>query len=98
MLGGSAEHEPWNPTTERGVYNHALGRWHRPRRVVPYSGAPADLLFAAPFAAVTVLSTATGRSADGTVLALFVGSAGYVLVRKRLGAVVAALQRTLPIR
>ena len=30
VLAGSVEPEPWDPTTERAVYNHALGGWHRP--------------------------------------------------------------------
>lgn len=96
VLGGSAEHEPWDPTTERGVYNHLLGRWHRPRRLVRYSGAPEDLAVAAPFAAVGLLSAATGPRADAAVLALLAGSAGYVLVRRRLGAIAAVLRGALP--
>jgi hypothetical protein len=59
LLGGSAEREPWNPSTEHGVYNHVTGRWHRPRRLVPYSGAPEDFLLAAVAAALAALPAAT---------------------------------------
>lgn len=40
VFGGSPETEPWNPTSDIAVFNHVLGRWHRARRYVRYSGAP----------------------------------------------------------
>jgi hypothetical protein len=30
VLAGSVERAPWDPTTERAVFNHVLGSWHRP--------------------------------------------------------------------
>ncbi|WP_435076861.1 hypothetical protein [Halococcus sp. AFM35] len=31
-FGGGLELRPWEATSERAVYNHYTGRWHRPRR------------------------------------------------------------------
>jgi hypothetical protein len=84
VLAGSVEPEPWDPTTERAVYNHALGGWHRPRRLVRYSGAPEDGLLAVGSGAVALLASATGPMADATLLWLAVVAGSYVLARKRL--------------
>lgn len=96
VLGGSAETEPWNPTTERGVYDHVTRRWWRPRRLVPYSGAPADLLVAVPFAAVAVLASATGPTVDAAVVALLALSALYTAGRRQLGRVHGLLAGVVP--
>lgn len=42
--GGGLELRPWEATSERAVYDHVLGRWHRPKRWIRYDGAPEDLL------------------------------------------------------
>ncbi|RXK48006.1 metal-dependent hydrolase [Halorientalis pallida] len=84
VLAGSVEPAPWNPTSEQAVYNHALGRWHRPRRLVRYSGAPEDGLLAVGLAAVALLTPATGPTADAALLWLLVVAGAYVLARKRL--------------
>jgi len=95
-LAGSVETEPWNPTTERAVYNHLLGRWHRPRRYVRYSGAPEDGLLALGAAAVAVGAPATGPTAEAGLLWLAVVAVGYTLARRRLAELPALLARWLP--
>ena len=98
VLGGSAEPEPWNPTTGRGVYDHVAGVWRRPRRFVRYSGAPEDFLLCVPFAGVAVLAPVTGPTADAAVLAVLALSGVYTAVRRRLGALAEALLRAVPAR
>ncbi|WP_121741624.1 metal-dependent hydrolase [Natronorubrum halophilum] len=87
VLGGSAECEPWNPVTENGVYNHVLGRWHRPRRYVRYSGAPEDFLVCLAFAAVAIDSGLTGPAVDRALLVLVAFAGVYALCRKRLAEI-----------
>jgi len=87
IFAGGAELEPWNPASERAVYNHVLGAWHRPRRYVRYSGAPEDFLLTLVFAAVAVAAPATGPIAEATLWALAAVAGGYTLVRKRIGHV-----------
>jgi hypothetical protein len=95
LLGGSAEAAPWDPVTEFGVYNHLLGRWHRPCRLFRYSGSPGDLLLAWAFAAVAL--TASGDPALGIVVVALAGLAGvYTLARRRLGLLAAGLGRLVP--
>lgn len=84
LVAGSAEAEPWDPVTEFGVYDHVLGRWHAPWRVVRYSGAPGDLLVCAGFGAVAALSPATGAAVDGAVVVVVAAAAGCTLARRRL--------------
>lgn len=97
LLGGSAETAPWDPVTEFGVYNHLLGRWHRPRRLVHYSGSPGDLLLAWAFAAV-VLAASGDPVLDAAVVGL-AGLAGvYTLARRRLHSLAVGLERLLPAR
>ena len=98
VLGGSAEREPWNPVTENGVYNHALGRWHRPRRYVRYSGAPEDFLVCLALGTVAVSSALTPPAADRVLLGLLAFAGGYALCRKRLAAIGAALSDLVPTR
>ncbi|WP_229504752.1 metal-dependent hydrolase [Natrinema versiforme] len=98
VLGGSAEREPWNPVTENGVYNHALGRWHRPRRYVRYSGAPEDFLVCLAFAAVAISAGATPAAADTALVGLVAFAGLYSLCRKRLAAIGATLDRLIPRR
>lgn len=98
VLAGSVEPAPWNPTTEKAVYNHALGRWHRPRRLVRYSGAPEDGLLAVGFAAVALLAPATGPTADAALLWLTALSVVYVIARKRLTDLRSHLAALVPAR
>ncbi|QSX00186.1 metal-dependent hydrolase [Haloterrigena alkaliphila] len=98
VLGGSAEREPWNPVTENGVYNHVLGRWHRPRRYVRYSGAPEDFLVCLAFAVVAIDSGLTAPAADRALLALVAFAGVYALCRKRLAAIGSAVSSLVPTR
>lgn len=95
-LAGSVEAEPWNPTTERAVYNHALGRWHRPRRYVRYSGAPEDGLLAVGAVAVAIAAPATGPTAEAGLWCLGVVAVGYTLSRRRLPGLSGRLAPLLP--
>ena len=95
-LAGSVEAEPWNPTTERAVYNHLLGRWHRPRRYVRYSGAPEDGLLALAAAAVAIATPATGPTAEAGLYWLGAAAVGYTLARRRLAGVPGLAARWLP--
>jgi len=96
VLAGSVETEPWNPTTERAVYNHALGDWHRPRRSSERTGAPEDGLLAVGAAAVAVGSPATGPTAEAGLWWLAAIAVGYTLSRRRLSGLPRRLGRWLP--
>jgi hypothetical protein len=98
VLGGSVEAEPWTYSSDRAVFNHALGRWHRPRRYVRYSGAPEDFLVGAAFATVAVGSAATGPWADRLLLGVVAFSAVYTLLRRRLHVVPDAVALLVPAR
>ncbi|RZV11511.1 hypothetical protein BDK88_0390 [Natrinema hispanicum] len=98
VLGGSAEREPWNPTMDTGVYNHVLGRWHRPRRYVRYSGAPEDFFVCLAFATVAVSSAVTPTAADITLFWLVALAGLYTLCRKRLAAISTGLSNLVPTR
>lgn len=96
LLGGSAERAPWDPVTEFGVYNHVLGRWHRPRRVVRYSGSRGDLLVGVGCGLVAVASPVPAPAVDVAVVALVAAAAGYTLARTHLSSIVSAGVRVLP--
>lgn len=103
ILAGSVEREPWNPTTERAVYNHVRGAWHRPRRYVRYSGAIEDLLLALGGGCVAVAAPTTGPVADWGLALLMAAAGVYALLRHpsvSLAAVVDGLpprlRRALP--
>lgn len=81
-FGGGVEPEPWRATSDRGVYDHVRGRWVRPRRWVPYAGAPEDLALAAVVSLPT-LWLASGRLRDVAVVTL-VGSILFATFRRRL--------------
>lgn len=98
VLAGSVEPAPWNPTTERAVYNHTLGGWHRPRRYVRYSGAPEDFLLALGGVTLALLSPATGPTAAAGLLWLLVVAGGYTLCRRRLSELPDRLATLLPER
>ncbi len=98
VLGGSAEREPWNPVTDNGVYNHVLGRWHRPRRYVRYSGAPEDFLVCLTLGVVTISSALTSPAADRVLVGLLAFAGSYALCRKRLAAIGAGIGGLVPTR
>jgi hypothetical protein len=98
VFAGSVEPEPWNPTTERAVYNHALGQWHRPRRWVRYSGAPEDFFLCAISATLAIGSSVTGPTADALLLWLTAVAGTYTLARKRLGGLRGTLAPVVPER
>jgi hypothetical protein len=83
VLGAGEELRPWERTNPNAVYCHAAGRWLRARYVVPYDGAPRDILLAAGLAVPVVLVY------DGPVRWLAVGLVA-------VGAVYAALRKRLP--
>ena len=56
IFGGGLELRPWRGESDRAVYNHALGRWHAPRRLVRYDGAPEDFLLGLAVAGPVLLS------------------------------------------
>ena len=96
VLGGSAERAPWDPVTEFGVYNHVLRRWHRPRRLVRYSGAPEDFLLGAGFAFAATLSPWTTPAVDLVVVGLLGVAGVYTLARRRLAAIATRLNARVP--
>lgn len=81
-FGGGVELRPWEATSERGVYNHATGRWIRPRRWVRYAGAPEDFLLAVVCALPTL--TLTSGSLQFGLALLLVCSGLFTVVRRRL--------------
>jgi hypothetical protein len=98
LLGGSAETAPWDPVTEFGVYNHVLGRWHRPRRLVQYSGAPRDFLLAGGTAAFVWIAPATPPGVRVVAVGLVASACGYTLARRRLKPLAEVFARAVPIR
>jgi hypothetical protein len=98
VLGGSVEAKPWTYSSDHAVFNHVLGRWHRPRRYVRYSGAPEDFLVGAAFAVVAVQSAATGAGVDRLLLGAVVCSGVYTLLRRRLHAIPNAVAPLVPAR
>jgi len=96
ILAGGVGHEPWKGNSSRSVYNHFLGRWHTPGRLVRYSGAPEDFVLCAVFAIPTVLAPATGPTADGVLVVVLVASGLYTLTRRRLSDVSETLTSVFP--
>jgi len=96
ILGGGVGYEPWKNDSQHAVYNHLLGRWHRPRRLVRYAGAPEDLLLAAAAALPTVLSPTSPPVVDRALFAVLACSGVYVATRRRLPVVAEALRARLP--
>jgi hypothetical protein len=89
-LGGGRSLRPWAESVDRAVYCHAQGRWWRPRGWIPYDGSRADFAVAVGLAipAFAFLETSALRWLVGGLL---VASLGYVLVRRRVPAVVDAV-------
>lgn len=78
--GGGLELRPWEGTSDRAVYDHWRGRWHRPRRFVRYDGAPEDVALASVMA-VPALLLLEGVVWYGVVAVLAI-SILYALIRK----------------
>jgi len=85
VLCGGVETRPWAATSEEAVYDHARGRWLRPRRLVRYAGAPEDLLAAGAVGLPALLLA--GGSTTRVLLAVLVVSALFVGVRRRLASI-----------
>jgi hypothetical protein len=95
-LGGGLSLRPWEPSSDRGVYEHLRGRWHRPRRIVRYDGAPEDAFLGLALALPAyALLGPTGRAA---VVALLVVSVLYTAGRRALVDGGETLVRRLPQR
>ncbi len=102
VFGSGLELRPWEGTSERAVFNHVLGRWHRPRRWVRYDGAPEDALLGVVFAVPTYL--VADAPVRWVVVAAVGVSVGYALVRRwvpvlterAVGVVPASFHQYLP--
>ncbi|MFB6111330.1 MAG: metal-dependent hydrolase [Halobacteriaceae archaeon] len=92
--GGGLELRPWRGTSRRAVYDHARGRWYRPKRWVRYDGSPEDLLLATAFAAPGLL-VFEGALASVIAAGLAV-SMLYVVVRKELPTLAERIAARLP--
>ncbi|MDZ7850045.1 MAG: metal-dependent hydrolase [Halodesulfurarchaeum sp.] len=92
--GGGLELRPWKATSDRAVYSHYHGRWLRPRRYVPYDGAPEDLALGG-LVAIPGLLVFDGPLATA-ILVLLGLSAVYTLVRKPMVAVAEWLFERVP--
>lgn len=96
VLGGGVGYEPWKQSSSKAVYNHMLGRWHKPRRLVRYSGAPEDFALCAVAAIPVALSPSLGPPLRAALLAILAGSGLYAVSRRRLSSVAASLRSVLP--
>jgi len=94
VLGGGLELRPWRGHSERAVFSHFHGRWLRPRRWVPYDGAPRDLAIAGVLAIPTYL--ASGGLLRGLVGVTVIVSAAYTLLRKPLAEVAGLIAGLVP--
>lgn len=82
VLGAGEELRPWERTNPYAVYDHVHGRWLRARYLVPYDGAPRDLLVTL-VCAVPVLLVFRG-SFRWLLGALLVVAVVYTALRRRL--------------
>ncbi len=92
--GGGLSLRPWVDQPDRAVYSHYHDRWIAPRRLVAYDGAPSDLAVAL-VAGVPLLLVTTGTY-RWLVVGTLLFSLGYVLIRRRLVALVALAIRVTP--
>ena len=93
-LGGGLELRPWEGRSERAVYNHVRGRWHRPRRWVRYDGAPEDVLLTLTLGAPMLL-VLDRPFLELAAVALLAG-ASYGLLRRRLAALAPVVVARVP--
>lgn len=82
VIGGGLSLRPWEPTSDRGVYEHVRGRWHPPRRWIRYDGAPEDAFLALALGLVAFAAT-TGFVRAG-VVGLLAVSVVYAAVRRHV--------------
>jgi hypothetical protein len=92
--GGGLELRPWEGRSNRAVYDHARGRWLRPKRWVRYDGAPEDLLLMAGLA-LPLLYVLEAPFQPVVAVALIAG-VGYGLLRRRLAALAPAVVARVP--
>ena len=83
--GGGLELEPWEATSDRGVYDHLKGRWRRPKRWIPYDGSPRDLLVLVAIS-VPLFVVLPDVFRVVVALAVLIGVI-YTLLRRRLAAI-----------
>lgn len=95
-FGGGLELRPWEGTSDRAVYDHLNGRWLRPKRWVPYDGAPEDLLLAGLLSAPGFLVFADEPPVRAALLGLLAASAAWVALRRRVATVSERLAAGLP--
>lgn len=94
VFGGGLSLRPWNATSDRGVYEHLRGRWHPPRRVIRYDGAPEDALLAGALAVPSLFALdGVGR---WVVVGLVAVSVVYAATRRLLVDGGKRLVRRLP--
>ena len=84
VFAGGVGAGPRSTGSDRGVYDHARGRWLRPRRWVRYAGAPEELVVAV-LVALPALALTTGGRRD-TFAVVLVLSVAFVYIRPRLHA------------
>lgn len=96
ILGGGVGYEPWKGTSQKAVYNHVLGRWHTPRRIVRYSGAPEDFAVCATVALPTLLAQPTGTTLDALLALLLVGSGVYAATRRQFSLIASSVRAVAP--
>jgi len=84
-LGGGLELRPWEGSSEKAVYNHVRGEWHRPMRWVPYDGSPQDLALLS-MVALPLLNVLETPFRPVVGLALGVGIV-YVALRQWLASI-----------
>ncbi|WP_396613304.1 hypothetical protein ACH9L7_16055 [Haloferax sp. S1W] len=82
LAGGSSEPQPWEATTDRGVYLRSGGGWVAPRRWAAYDGSPGDLALAALLSIPGFL--AFGDGVRFVLVASLAVGVGYATVRKRV--------------
>ena len=81
VFAGGVGAGPGKTGSDHGVYDHARGRWIRPRRWVRYAGAPEELALAVLVTLPALLLT-TGPTRDALAVVLVL-SAVFVYVRAR---------------
>lgn len=92
VFGSARELRPWERTSQEAVYNHVLGRWHAPRRLL-YDGSPRDL------GLCLLLAALVGWHGDPTAVriavALVVPAAVYALSRRTIAGWIPAEYESL---
>jgi len=92
--GGGLELRPWEGHSDRAVYDHARGRWRRPKRWVRYDGAPEDVLLMTGVA-LPLLFVLESPFRPVVVAALVAGGV-YGLLRRRLAALAPTVVAKVP--